>query len=246
MSDTVWLSSCKRFIAFFDILGFKYFVQNHDISEVQKYMNAILIHLKSIEKVSGEIKIIFCSDSIFILTPDDTSNSLEHFIVTITGFIASCIHNGIPLKGAISYGDICIEWNNEKTIIFGNPVINAVNSHDNLKIIGCIVDDYFFNKCTLMKKENVTLVRFLDDIVKCEISLKDDKDDSVDMKKEAIIINWIPFMKEQLLNKKCIDKDLVILSNINNMKRNSPKHSHKYYLNTIDYIQSILNKNSKV
>lgn len=126
-----WKTTDNRFVAFFDILGFKdkvmrkghedIFKELKQISDLKKLIeNAQLSYFKDIPV---KIKCISFSDSIAIFSKDASTDSFKHFLITVRAFMGNSIKYKIMLKGGIAHGKISVD--HERQIYFGQPIIDA-------------------------------------------------------------------------------------------------------------------------
>lgn len=176
-----WKTTDKRFVAFFDIMGFKELVERNPhnvIVEKLKKLNEDIIHIESMhdseylkkQKISvSESKAITFSDSIIIFSKDSTEESLNKIIIDSVYVLWSALQNEIPIKGAISFGEITVDF--DAPLFFGRPIIDAYLLHDQLVMYSAILDH---NVEKIIKEKN--LVEKLDLlIVKYNTNLKSGK-----------------------------------------------------------------------
>lgn len=143
-----WTETCERFVAYFDILGFKdmvqkeshlhvlqklrdlanlkYFIEGrifdkiHD-ENLQVFKNGFL--LNNDEELSSINTIIF-SDTIVMVTKDSSAESFKLFVDSVGMFFSIALTMlKLPIKGALSYGEVSIMAN--ENLIFGKPIIDA-------------------------------------------------------------------------------------------------------------------------
>jgi hypothetical protein len=81
------------------------------------------------------------SDSVIIISHSCDSKSVESFILYCTNFLYFCFEQGIPIKGAVSYGLFTADYDN--SIFFGQPLIDAFLLQEELQFYGCIMDSNF-------------------------------------------------------------------------------------------------------
>ena len=134
-----WQTRDNRYVAYFDILGFSNLVQNYsDMSDLLNKLNNIISATSRMEKTelfsnkkfldmknfpTGQLKSFLFSDSIIVVTKDDSRQSdmlLEIFALSI---MSHALGNNLLLRGAIAFGEITV--NIEQSIVFGEPLINA-------------------------------------------------------------------------------------------------------------------------
>jgi len=145
-----WKITDKRYVAFFDIMGFKELVERNSHNfiveklrdlrktiSILENLHAFKTFLKDVEVI--ESKSISFSDSIMIFSKDDTLESLNKIIIDSSVFLYLAIEIGIPIKGALSYGEITLDF--ENTLFFGRPIIDAYLLHDELYLYSAIMDN---------------------------------------------------------------------------------------------------------
>lgn len=115
--QTEWKITDNRFIAFLDILGFKNLVATKSQEELYEILKYVVNYKEFIKKIDItaeyepsdlEIFPIAFSDTIIIITKNDSTAHFD-FLSNATGFfIAKLIEYSIPVKGAISHGVITV------------------------------------------------------------------------------------------------------------------------------------------
>ncbi len=154
----VWKSTCERFVAFFDIMGFKDFVYRNSHENVLRRMNYISSKINEIKNEiidsSGSVSIsdskiheyddslseifpIMFSDSILFVSNDNSFNSALKIVSHSASFIAKLLAFGIPVKGALAYGEFSAI--KSKSIYFGQPVIDAFELQEDLQMYGVVL-----------------------------------------------------------------------------------------------------------
>jgi len=138
-----WKDKDCRFVAFFDILGFKDYVLSNDLDTVYKRLQTLneLLPSDEDEKINStnlkkNILTTTFSDSIFIFSRTDDSDNFRAFTKFIKNFIRKAIVKEIPIKGAIAHGEI-IAYKNRK-IFCGQPIIDAYLLEEDLQYIGIV------------------------------------------------------------------------------------------------------------
>ncbi|MCH7827607.1 MAG: hypothetical protein IIC75_06510 [Bacteroidetes bacterium] len=137
---------------------------------------------------ANQTKAITFSDSIIVFSKGGTFQDATKIYVDAYAILRIALKNKIPMKGAISYGDITVDF--DKPIFFGQPIIDAYLLHEDLLMLSTIIDhnaekrfkylnDKYFNESSLvrynafMKYGSVshTLIRPTSSSVKDEIKL---------------------------------------------------------------------------
>jgi len=126
-----WQATAERYVAFLDIMGFKDRMYRESHNDVLKFMEALSGRIKSIEKLAtkrltgqrGVVRPIFFSDSILLVSNDDSTESRVSIIAACIWLTRACLSMGVPIKGAISLG---MQTSNfDKSLHFGKALIDA-------------------------------------------------------------------------------------------------------------------------
>jgi len=129
--ESIWTPTRKRFIAFFDYLGFSNYVMRNSHEAVLKRMNKIKNHMNYLNSVNRpnavtvfindgkthtfenyKAKATMFSDSFVIFTESDSKDDFLNLIHNSIEFIQDCIMDNIPIKGAISHGTLTADFEN--------------------------------------------------------------------------------------------------------------------------------------
>jgi hypothetical protein len=127
-----WQPKCKRFVLFVNILGFKDLVAKKTHDAILQKLTALA---KSIESLQGD-KIANTLNKIHKISPDQSravtfSNSMIFFtksgeledafkiLVDAHAIQVFALKHGIPIKGAISYGEISVDF--VRSLFLVNP-----------------------------------------------------------------------------------------------------------------------------
>lgn len=152
MSD--WKLKDNRFVAFFDILGFRDLVSrnthdtifeklNHLKTETEK-LNRLDVRGVVLDEVTDQTRSVTFSDSLIFFSKSDSPEDASKIIVDSFILLRSAFEQNIPIKGAISFGEISVDF--EKSIFFGQPIIDAYLLHEDLKMLTVICDHKSENK----------------------------------------------------------------------------------------------------
>lgn len=152
--QTEWQTTSNRFVAYFDILGFKNLVLHNTHAEMlerfdillkvvngMQTMNAIPMqpHPNNKSWTNGNIREFVFSDSIILFSEADDMNSALKIIIASAAVIIGSFAADLPLKGAIAHGEMTVDIN--RSLFYGKPLINSYLLHDELKMYGAIVHD---------------------------------------------------------------------------------------------------------
>jgi len=140
-----WEITSNRFVAYFDILGFKNMVKELEQSEIHSILLRFGAFKKVVENMKGDLDVgigtkirasIF-SDSIFFFTAGVDEESVSGILTLTRAIMDDCYQQGIPIKGAIASGNITVDI--ENNITFGRPIIDAFELQSDLLYYGVVV-----------------------------------------------------------------------------------------------------------
>lgn len=119
-----WEITRTRFVAYFDILGFKNFVLRNKHENVFEKLDSLLKEIKTqANRQRYFVHVVSFSDSIVLFSRDDTPESLKAMITLSKSLMVKALQNEIPIKGAGAYGCISVDKTNQ--IFCGQPIIDA-------------------------------------------------------------------------------------------------------------------------
>lgn len=141
-----WENTNNRFIAFFDIMGFKNLVQYTSHEKIVKLMTDISFIVKNMDSAkfgdeNDAVRTTIFSDSILIVSNNDSINSAAHLMFQSAYLYRKCIELNIPIKGCISYGKFTADF--DKSIFFGQPLIDAYLLQEELSIYSIVLHHSF-------------------------------------------------------------------------------------------------------
>ncbi|MES2864026.1 MAG: hypothetical protein V4666_07905 [Bacteroidota bacterium] len=138
-----WNPTDKRFVCFLDIMGFKDLVMRNSHDEIYEMLMKLSKHRTSLEsenlpsKYADSLKTVSFSDSIVIFTKDNSIASFDLLTFAVSWLFAKAMEDGIPMKGAIAFGDMSI--NISRQIFFGQPLIDAYLLEEDVAFYGIVV-----------------------------------------------------------------------------------------------------------
>jgi hypothetical protein len=160
------MSTHERYIALFDILGFKHFVEDNLLEHVAIKFRTFLLKTEFTELLSrdmtktddGKLKFkpallsyrVF-SDTIITYTADTSFESLYALLRFCSGLLYSNFMGGLMLRGAITRGDIFID----DEIIIGKPIVQAYSMERQQEWIGCWIADECIENIEATVKEKL-------------------------------------------------------------------------------------------
>lgn len=138
----------SRFVSFIDILGFKELVAKNSHAEVLDKLTMLssgIEHIKETMKKEevklgfGDVQLIpyLFSDSVVIFTKDDSIGSCKLLLFACQYLFYNCLKIQLPIKGALAHGEITIDT--DKSIFFGQPIIDSFLLQEELKYYGLIL-----------------------------------------------------------------------------------------------------------
>lgn len=140
-----WEITADRYVAFFDIMGFKNLVFRNDHGEVLNLMSFLRSLLDEMAEFYKEhdsevtVKAVTFSDSILLISSDNSAESFDEIIFFSEFIMRGSFERAIPLKGAIACGKQTADFNN--SIHFGIPLIDAYLLQEELFFYGIVVHD---------------------------------------------------------------------------------------------------------
>jgi hypothetical protein len=140
--ESIWTITTDRYVGFIDIMGFKDMVMrssHDDIYRMMKIINKAKTLNENLHSTEDHelIRSTTYSDSIILYTKDNTDESLGALIEVISGVTNDLFIEGIPHKGSIAYGKMTLDT--ERSIFFGQPLIDAYLLQEELYFYGIIV-----------------------------------------------------------------------------------------------------------
>ena len=134
MENGEWKPTDKRFVAFFDIMGFKEMVarntHEHIVEKltILKKLNSMVDGMKAqpefIDEFNrGKTRSVTFSDSIIIFSKQDGKDDAFKILMHSYWLLGAALQNGIPIKGAISHGEVTVDF--KTSLFFGQPIIDA-------------------------------------------------------------------------------------------------------------------------
>jgi hypothetical protein len=138
----------ERFVALFDIMGFKDMVYRNGHDYVAGKMEKLQKQVASIESLgaaaitSGEdpelrILPVFFSDSILLVSEDDSEGCALGVVIASLTLLKKALVAEIPIKGAIAYGRQTADF--KKSLHFGRPLVDAYLLAEGLQFYGAVL-----------------------------------------------------------------------------------------------------------
>lgn len=176
----------QRFVAVLDIMGFKKIVESNQASVVYDQLKNIYDMAFESQKYFKLHFSIF-SDSIFLITDDDSQESFEDIVIVASQFMRF-LKQGIAINGAIAYGNVT--YDQERNIVFGRPINEAHLCQESLFCYSLVLMDSVINRISSYT-ENIDFLNKPDVILEqTPTYIKEDKGWKII---EYAIINWCEF-----------------------------------------------------
>jgi hypothetical protein len=129
----------RRWLAYLDLLGVKNLINNGNLINVVKIYEQAIDDLHGIveEKNTYGINSMWFSDTFIIYSEDDSSKSFSLLEQATRLFFDKLIISGIPVRGAISIGDLYT--NKKKGVIVGDALVSAYEYGENQNWLGLLL-----------------------------------------------------------------------------------------------------------
>jgi hypothetical protein len=228
MEKDDWQQKAHRFVAFFDIMGFKDLVQRKGHSEIIDILYKLSHARNRLESGNnfipksgktkfGETRSFTFSDSIIFFSKAGEIEDINKITVDCLFLLRAAFQNQIPIKGAVSFGEITLDKSN--SIYFGQPIIDAFQLHEEL-LLYSVIADHSFEKQAEKLKADVLEKQF----EFYETPLKSGKSNHN-------ILKPVPQHKEE------------IISNVNKLYRSVSGKPRQYIDNTLEFLNKVNYKN---
>jgi hypothetical protein len=146
-----WKTTCNRYVAFVDIMGFKELVLRNSHQEVYKMLINLYEGITAVDNALNApfnekkkrvlsdpaTRITMYSDSIIIYSKDAKSKSVKDFIILVNWLIRNMYDRQMPFRGAVSFGTMTLDLT--KSIFLGQPLIDAFLLSEELNFYGVVV-----------------------------------------------------------------------------------------------------------
>lgn len=240
---SAWNTTCKRFVAFLDIMGFKdmVFRNNHQevyellksfqptIGEIEEHARQILsgklaLNIEGTSRHRSIIRPILFSDSIILISNDDSLLSAFYLLNRARWLLYQAIVKGIPLKGAIAYGEQTADF--DKSLHFGRPLIDAFELQNDLLLYGVILHHTMEKSLIEIDKNEVIRTALLHN---CHVDMKNGKI-------THYILDWIPFCAEK-------ENPINLVSEMYKSVSGTPRI---YVDNTLKYVRKVTKQKAEL
>ena len=128
----------RRWVSFLDLLGFTKLIQTNDWVHVFTYYSQALDDcINKVATFGSTIEKAWFSDTFFLYSSDDTFLSFTEISSVTQSFVESLVCHNIPVRGAISCGDLYAD--KENNLFFGEALIEAYYYGENQNWIGFVL-----------------------------------------------------------------------------------------------------------
>ena len=156
--STNWLGVKRRgnmtrntYLLWLDILGFTQLIESKSPHEVYRIVDLALESNRYYEHENSPLSSLAFSDTIMVWHRDEPDNHWEAFFSLASRASTVCsrlLANGIPVRGAISYGDFTVAQSTSKRddIFFGHAMLDAYRAAEQEQFIGVVVTKRAYEK----------------------------------------------------------------------------------------------------
>lgn len=152
--DTKWFSD-KAWVAHFDILGFKSIINNDNESVglrvLKSQIDEVIDDLKkNVADFDESVGYLFYADTFIIYSKSVKINDYPGLISVSKRFMNNCIYKRLPVRGAISFGEITL--GHDKKILLGKAFSESYDYGEDQNWLGLILTP---SASTELKKHNL-------------------------------------------------------------------------------------------
>ncbi len=165
MQVSKWEKTNNRFVAFFDILGFKDLVARFKHEEIVEKLESLLLVIDKLSDANSissmqnynidkdQTKSIIFSDSIIFFSKGSTFNDALKISYDAFQVCKNALNAGIAIKGCISYGQVTVDFS--KSLFFGQAIIDAFLLHEELQMLTVLLDNKAENQIDTYEKKHI-------------------------------------------------------------------------------------------
>lgn len=215
--ESNFYKTTRRWIGYFDILGFKEFIKQTELLEAVRKTETTLskaikaASVSSCTTISAEslkdpiLKSLTFSDSIlFYIEPYiDFLPAFNYIVKSSAILIAKLIEKNFLLRGAISFGQLYVDY--ERSIFIGKGFNDAHSWENAQEWAGCIINPEMPDVWKILKATNSSWafdsLTNNNDLIKFDVPLKK----KVKYKEHLYAINWVKYLSKSLPPQKIQD-----------------------------------------
>lgn len=169
MSNKIENYTKSRYVAMLDIMGFKAIVEKKASSRVYSLLKKVYNEATN-QSSYAKLKISIFSDTILIISDNDTQECYEDIVKSSAYFANLFIKNGYAINGAIAFGSVTFD--EEKNICFGKPIIDAHLMQEDLFFYGIVLHETAEKKRWEYKSVPFYYFQGMDVVIDLKIPLK--------------------------------------------------------------------------
>ncbi|HTQ30711.1 MAG TPA: hypothetical protein VMI53_05825 [Opitutaceae bacterium] len=163
----------ERFVAYFDIMGFKDLIYRHDHSVVSNLLDRVSANVADIKEWEGELlekrsKIkkrnihkgivlpVMFSDSVIFISRSNSVWDARKTIYVASYFLYNMFSTCVPVRGAIAYGIFTADFKASK--FFGRPLVDAYILSEETNFYGAVLHHSIEDRlhvCNEITPENI-------------------------------------------------------------------------------------------
>lgn len=237
----------KKFIAYFDILGYGDRINDKSIDEEYKIQKEFIDdRINLIDSVSeiAKCSAIHFSDTHIFYSEDNSENSFDKIVRSSLLFMLIAAVRSttyLPLRGAISCGDFLVD--REKWIIIGQGLREAYALAERQEWMGCSLSDSCYEQAKNFRIFNIFLEKLI--LINYSVPFKERREYKYVINMESFIRLWgekcknMPltdpeFIKNIFINKGMKDSKLLVLNKGAQKKLENTQEFFEYIKKILD------------
>ncbi len=241
------LAAHKRYVAHFDMLGFKKAtVRNPDrawraLGKLRLCMDQLpnykLAHVAQDRTIPNRLQTRIFSDSILVFSVSDQIDDLTGMLLLTSQLFADVLTFCLPLRGGISYGDFFVD--DDLQLYCGIPFVKAYELGEQSQWCGIVLDEVVAERFNEQPDGPLTTHDNIPTIVQWDVPVKVEGKVG---KKKSWVVNWPVIFREGFTKRRPLSIQEyyqafeVLLGPYEGLPRDA-KDKHK---NTVDFINAQL------
>lgn len=259
------MENFNRYLAYLDILGFKEMIENNTLQVIEGLYSTFepsilysmgrtnIDYLLNDYKLSGtklapiettNLNTLVISDSILIWTDDTNPNNFVQLVTTVKHHLHLSMKLGIPLRGAITYGQLSTKFGrhenspkqNSFATLLGLPLTKAYVLENRSEWSGCVIDnsciEEYEKQIELNLADNPNCIK-LDGLIRLDILNKYFVPMKVGKLEEFYCINWTNYFLSDQISEEDVRKSFK-----SHNKKSDNWEVETKIRNTIDYLNT--------
>lgn len=130
-------NSGKRWVSYFDRLGFENYTREHDLITVFHETRSWLEGAKEEGQDFGNVELIWFSDTVIFYSTDDSRSSFQAVAGASRSFFDELLNCRIPVRGALAFGDFYADKANN--IFLGKALVDACKYGEKFDWLGFVL-----------------------------------------------------------------------------------------------------------